>query len=490
MKYHHESWDGSGYPEGLKGKQIPITARILTIADAFDTLRGDRPYRSAISREEACDFLRSRSGSQYDPALVQVFIKNLKVLDEEIAQAGLSYENTHLDAENIEDRPSYVEQIQRANHEVFTLFSLAKEFSSSLNLGETLSLFTRKVAEFVPYDTCVVYILDESGDFARAAFVDGMYEAELTGKHIRVGEGATGYVLQKGTTVDNVDPALDFAFSEADAPFDFTAMTSLPLMAEQKLVGAVSLYSNSVSSYQHEHLRLLDTVSRIAADAIEKALRHAEAQAYALTDPMTGLPNSRSLQIEFEKRGDAGRTSGTTFQLLVLDLDGFKAVNDTFGHRVGDDMLKEIAKLIRGQLREYDFLARYGGDEFVAIVPDTDMTYMERLRLRIEDTVASFSLPVGKDKFANVGISFGSASFPTQGESFDELVVAADKAMYRSKAINRIRASRSGAIEGDEMIPVKILETEDLENMPVPRPTTPLRIDADDPAIISFATIT
>lgn len=496
VKYHHESWDGTGYPEGLKGKQIPITARILTIADAFDTLRGDRPYRAAITREEACDFLRSRAGSQYDPALVQVFIKNLKALDDEIAAAGLSYENTLTAEGQAEERPSYVEQIQRANHEVFTLFSLALEFSSSLNLGETLSLFTQKVAAFVPYDTCVVYLLDESDETARAAFVDGQHKLELTGKRIRVGEGATGYVLKKRASVDNVDPSLDFAFSDMEAVLDFTAMTSLPLIAEEKLIGAVSLYSNSVASYQDEHLRLLETVSRIAADAIEKALRHAEAQAYALTDPMTGLPNSRSLQIEFDKEVMRAGRGGTTFQLLVLDLDGFKSVNDTYGHRVGDDMLREIAKLIRGQLREYDFLARYGGDEFVAIVPDTDMTYMERLRRRIEDTVGAFAMPVGGDKFAQVGISFGSASFPTQGQSFDELVVVADKAMYRSKAINRLRSSRTD-VDTEELIPVRVLEIEDLENMPVPRPLTSPFLsddlaahDGEEQSIISFATIT
>ena len=315
----------------------------------------------------------------------------------------------------------------------------------------------------------------------------------MTGKRIRVGEGATGYVLKKLTSVSNVDPTLDFAFSGVESGLDYTAMTSLPLIAEEKLIGAVSLYSNSVASYQDEHLRLLETVSRIAADAIEKALRHAEAQAYALTDPMTGLPNSRSLQIEFDKEVMRAGRGGTTFQLLVLDLDGFKAVNDTYGHRVGDNMLREIAKLIRGQLREYDFLARYGGDEFVAIVPDTDMTYMERLRRRIEDTVSTFALPVGGDQFARVGISFGSASFPTQGQSFDELVVVADKAMYRSKAINRLRSSRTG-VDTEEMIPVvKVLDVEELENLPVPRPTTPPFIregESEEHSIISFSTIT
>jgi diguanylate cyclase (GGDEF)-like protein len=217
-------------------------------------------------------------------------------------------------------------------------------------------------------------------------------------------------------------------------------MLCLPLIADTRVVGAVSLYSSALSNYQDEHIRLVDTVSRIAADAIEKALRHAEAQTYALTDPLTGLPNSRSLQIAFDKEVTRASRGGTNFQLLVLDLDGFKSVNDTYGHKVGDTVLKDLAGLIKDQMREYDFLARYGGDEFVAIVPETDPADVKRLQRRIEEAVGNYILPVGDAAFARVGISLGSASYPSQGESFDELVVAADKAMYLTKAINRQRA--------------------------------------------------
>lgn len=510
VKYHHEFWNGAGYPEGLKGTNIPVTARILTIADTYDTLRGDRPYRRAIPRDEACEFLRSRSGTQFDPAIVEVFLRNLRVYEEEIESAGLSYDATAgpqfsntMEASRSEV-PNYVEQIKRANHEVFTLFSLAREFSGSLNLLETLTLFTKKIAEFVPYDTCIVFLMEDSGESATAAFAAGKHEATLHGKRIMVGEGATGYVLKTRKQVENIDPALDFAFAEAGLGKDFTAMTSLPLLADNKLVGAISLYSCELESYQDEHLRLLETVSRIAADAIEKALKHAEAQVYALTDPMTGLPNSRSLQIEFDKEVMRAGRSGTSFQLLVLDLDGFKSVNDTFGHKVGDNMLREIARVIREQLREYDFLARYGGDEFVAIVPETDTAFVERLRYRIEDAVTGFSLPVGDGAFARVGISFGSASFPTQGESFDALIVAADKAMYRSKAINRLR-NMPIAVGGDEtdeqMIDaphVEIIEAS-VEDHPIDKPdidAEPLidedavAIEVDDDHVIALATIT
>ncbi len=119
-------------------------------------------------------------------------------------------------------------------------------------------------------------------------------------------------------------------------------MACLPLLADEKIIGAISLYSGELAIYEEEHLRLLETISRIAADAISKSVRHAETETHALTDPMTGLPNARSLQFQFEKEMARAKRSGHNLQLLVLDLDGFKAINDTFGHKTGDAMLKEI----------------------------------------------------------------------------------------------------------------------------------------------------
>ncbi|MDM7923777.1 MAG: diguanylate cyclase [Pyrinomonadaceae bacterium] len=448
VKYHHECWDGSGYPVGLMGIQIPITARILTVADIFDTLREARPYRAAVARDSAIKFILDRSGTQFDPKLVEVLLKNLRKFEEEIEAAGLSYnqEVQVRGGERSEESaaPHFVEQIKRANHEVFMLYSLAKEFSGSLNLDETLSLFTKKIAEFVPYDACIVYLLDHSGATATAALTRGLHAEALAGRQVSVGEGATGYALEKMKSIGNVDPVLDFAFSNTEIGQDFTSMMCVPLMADDKLIGAISLYSAHLSNYSEDHIRLVDTVSRIAADAAEKALKHAEAQAYALTDPLTGLPNSRSLQAEFDKEVVRASRSGSTFQLLVLDLDGFKPVNDTFGHKVGDRLLKEISRVIREQMREYDFLARYGGDEFVALVPETDPADVKRLQRRIEEAVSNFSLQVGDSGFAKVGVSVGSASYPSQGLQFDELIVAADKAMYLTKAINRQRSKNLG----------------------------------------------
>ncbi|MBC7898840.1 MAG: GGDEF domain-containing protein, partial [Saprospiraceae bacterium] len=184
------------------------------------------------------------------------------------------------------------------------------------------------------------------------------------------------------------------------------------------------------------------TISLIAADAILKSVQHAETEIYALTDPMTALPNARSLQKQFDKEVARASRAGKGFQVLVLDLDGFKLVNDTFGHKVGDRMLKEVSRVIKEQLREYDFLARYGGDEFVALVPETGSSDVLELCRRIEASVSEFLLPVGPDAYAKVGVSLGAASYPNHGETFDQMIIAADKAMYATKAFRKERKAR------------------------------------------------
>ena len=460
VKYHHEAWDGSGYPEGLKGENIPLTARILTIADTFDTLRGARPYRPAISRDDARRFLVNGAGTQFDQKIVDVFLRNLQKMEAEIDAQGLSY--TFDKKNGIAEMPvlfdqssdqSYVEQIKRANREVYTLYELARVFSSSLNPQETLSLFVKKIGELVPFDTCIVYLMDESQDYATAAYIQGENKSLLRDKRVKTGEGATGYVLKKQQAVCNIQPNLDFTFSQPKLSRDYSAMVSLPLIGEEKMLGAVSLYSYELKSYEEEHMRLLETVARIASDAMGMSLQHAASETRSLTDPMTDLPNARSLQVQFEKETARAGRNGSSFQVLMLDLDGFKAVNDTFGHKVGDKLLKGLAGVMNGQLRDYDFLARYAGDEFVVIVPETDAEEIQDLSNRIEKAVSDFALPVEGNQFARVGISIGAACYPNHGDTLDQVIVSADKAMYAVKAERKARrAAELRAAESNVLI--------------------------------------
>jgi diguanylate cyclase (GGDEF)-like protein len=188
-------------------------------------------------------------------------------------------------------------------------------------------------------------------------------------------------------------------------------------------------------------------VTRLASDALGNAMQHAEAESNALTDPLTGLPNARYLGLRFEEEAARARRTDRSFQVVMLDLDEFKNVNDTYGHKAGDRMLREVAHLISGQLREYDFLARYGGDEFVALVQEVVGAQVEDLCMRIESAVSKFSMVVGKNRFAQVGISVGTATFGVDGETLDQLVVAADNEMYRVKSSHR--SSRTGTDQAE-----------------------------------------
>lgn len=457
VKFHHEFWDGTGYPEGLSGEDIPLTARILAIADNFDTLRSDRPYRRAMTRENARNILSNAAGTQFDPTLIGVFLKKLSTLEAEIERQGLSYDHIENAAgmaiEN--DGPTYVDQIKLANKEVFTLFELAREFGGSENPSEILEMFTSRIGELVPFDTCAVYLFDSSRRAASAAHVEGENKSILESSVVEIGAGASGMALATRDVIKNVNPDLDFSIAQLDLIQPYATMVSVPLLDADELIGAVSLYSYDLTEYGDEHIRLLESVSRIAAEAIAKSQQHAETVAHALTDPMTGLPNARSLQAHFEKEMGRAARADQNLQVLVMDLDGFKAVNDNFGHIAGDEVLREVGRVVREQLRDYDFLARYGGDEYVAIIPDADQDAVVDLRDRIEKAVSELRVPVEGGAFASVGVSLGSAGYPHNGRSFDQLIVAADKAMYIRKSSRKLKAqsiAASSAVPAGELL--------------------------------------
>ncbi|MDQ3744509.1 MAG: diguanylate cyclase, partial [Acidobacteriota bacterium] len=457
--YHHEQWDGRGYPEGLKGEEIPLTARILSVVDCFDSAREDRPYRRGMTAEEACAMLRRGAGGHFDPRVVEVFLRHLPRFEEEVVAAGLDnrgltqeeWEHRDLLGEEAEpaqtahpptsvhrsDAPHYLSQITNAHREVYALYEIARTFGSSLDIEDTVSVLVNKVGHVVPFDLCAVYLYDEEKSYATAAHVAGRHAELLRGRAFAPGEGVVGFVLANRRPSYLLDPMLDFSDVELPEGCQFRSMVALPLVKDERVLGALAVYSQEPRRYTDDHLRLLDTVARLASDALANAMSHAEAESNALTDTLTGLPNSRAMYVHFEQEASRARRTGKPFQVVMLDLDDFKAVNDSFGHKTGDRVLREVGRIIHAQLREYDFLARYAGDEFVAIVQDLTSEQTTELRERIERAVSRFSLHVRGDKRARVGISVGAASYGVHGETLDQLLIAADEAMYSAKSFHK-----------------------------------------------------
>ncbi|HEV8188147.1 MAG TPA: diguanylate cyclase [Pyrinomonadaceae bacterium] len=450
VRHHHEQWDGRGYPDRLRGEQIPITARIISVVDCFDSIREDRPFRRGMTLDEATALLLRGAGIHFDPAVVEQFIKNLPRFETEIARRGLEHQPiTHsseppiqlseVDMTQTRERGSYIayDQIKKAHREVYALYEIARTFGTSLDVEHTLEILVDKVGHVVPFDTCVVYFYDENKGYATARHVAGKNAQKLAGRCIALGEGVTGFALANRSAVNQLHPSLDFTDINPEAGIKYRSMASLPLFKDDLLLGAISVYSSELEQYTDDHMRLLETVTRLASDALGNAMQHAEAESNALTDQLTSLPNARYVALRFEEEAARARRTDRSFQVMMLDLDEFKNVNDTYGHKVGDKVLREVAQLIQGQLREYDFLARNGGDEFVALVQEVVGAQVEDLCMRIESAVSKFSLPVGKNRSARVGISIGTATFGVHGETLDQLVVAADNEMYRMKSSHR-----------------------------------------------------
>ena len=451
VRHHHEQWDGRGYPDRLRGEQIPITARIISVVDCFDSVREDRPFRRGMTMDEATALLLRGAGIHFDPMVVEQFLKHLPHFDAQILALGLQHQPANhsteppiqlstVDMAQTRERGSFIayDQIKKAHREVYALYEIARTFGTSLDVEHTLEILVDKVGHVVPFDTCIVYFYDEGKGYATARHIVGKNIQKLAGRCIALGEGVTGFALANRSAVNQLHPSLDFTDINPEAAIKYRSMASLPLFKDDVLLGALSVYSSELEQYTDDHMRLLETVTRLASDALANAMQHAEAESNALTDPLTGLPNARYLALRFEEEAARARRTDRTFQVVMLDLDEFKNVNDTHGHKAGDKMLREVAHIIEGQLREYDFLARYGGDEFVALVQEVVGAQVEELCARIESAVSKFELPLGKNRVARVGISVGTATFGINGETLDQLVVAADNEMYRVKSNHRV----------------------------------------------------
>jgi diguanylate cyclase (GGDEF)-like protein/putative nucleotidyltransferase with HDIG domain len=465
VRHHHERWDGQGYPDGLAGDQIPVTARIISVVDCFDSVREDRPFRLSMTRDEAIALLLRGSGSHFDPKVVNLFVKNLPRFEEQIVALGLEQlsqgnevrEPLHLsevDISQTRERGCYMayDQIKNAHREVYALYEIARMFGSSLDIEDTLTILVDKVGHVVPFDTCVVYLHDRLKGYAKVAHVVGRNTELFASKSVAPGEGVTGFALANRSAVNQLDPSLDFAGTELSPEVQYRSMISLPLFKGDILLGALSVYSLELERYTEDHMRLLETVTKLASDALANAVHHAEAESNALTDPLTGLPNARCMLLRFDQEAGRARRTGRPFQVVMLDLDDFKLVNDTYGHKVGDKMLREMARIIQGQLREYDFLARYAGDEFVAVVQEITGAQVEELRQRIENAVSRFSLHVRSNLHARVGISVGTATYGIDGETLDQLLVSADQAMYRVKSDHKLTRATRAAADGEQII--------------------------------------
>jgi diguanylate cyclase (GGDEF)-like protein/putative nucleotidyltransferase with HDIG domain len=452
VRYHHEKWDGTGYPKGLRGEAIPLVARIISVVDFYDATRCDRPYRKGMTREESLSLLRSMASSAFDPKVVETFIRHVEEFDRLIAAEDIQEQvaaerpetdyvtKTKPDAGLAPDQLGTPQDsegfkwITQAQREVFALHEIAQTIGSSLNLIDTVSLISNKLRAIVPFETCIIFIVDEKSGKATALHVAGENKDIFSKRKMAVGDGITGWVIANARSMCNASPDLDLVGVPEEISKQFKGVLVAPLIREDGAFGAITLYSKSRTSYTSEHVRLLESVCQHASTALNNALTFEKNKESALHDPLTELPNARGFYMMLEQRIAEGQRMGReALALISMDLDNFKEINDEFGHAIGDRVLASIANVIRKELRQMDMLSRYAGDEFVAIMPMASVTVAAAVGERVRAAVEAQKFAVRTGKTVSVGVSIGVACFPDHGETTEELLTEASRKMQRDK---------------------------------------------------------
>lgn len=470
VRHHHERWDGKGYPDALSGEAIPIGARVLSVADCFDALTSDRPYRKALPAEEALEFLRRESGNMFDPAVVRIFLADPEIALAVRRECGATGSRTAVAEERASreprpdtpgDVPPAIGEARRA--EALALQELARAVGRHLDLEENLTLLAARIERLIPHRSLVVYLYDREREHLVARFTTGQGAARLRGLVIPVGDRLAGWsALYRRTYAGSAhvrplerDGSRSDLEDMSDDPEvrDLRSTIVTPLVTGFEDLGVLALYHTSDRAYGAGEARLVETAAGFVARAIAGSL-DARSPAESLTDPVTGVPNSRFFFVESGYRIDRASRDGSAFGVIGLRLAVLDDVHDTLGPTASARVLAQAARRLAAASRPGETLVRFGGNLFLILTSlGTPAALERRAQAILADALAGpVEARFGISQPIDLQVAF--ACFPFDGSTTEQMLDAIEKRLHPEDGVARAFPSPSERqVPADSVIP-------------------------------------
>ncbi len=387
--------------------------------------RFKRSYDKLIRTAETCGVFSPHEASRCSA-----------VLDKSLAQKRAS--DIITSASSLADRISRAMGKQKSGlggidrRELEVLFQISRIIQLTEDPEETFKALLGTIKDAIPYENATLFLMSKSeGELTNALTVGSVVDL-IPDVKFDHGLGFSGWIAKEKKPVLIKDLR---ANRRSGAP-EMASFLSVPLIVQQEVIGVINLSHSKPNSFDEDDLRLLSLISCQAASAIHKHLLYKEMETLAITDSLTPVFNRRHFQERLAGEAARARRYGQDFSIVLIDIDNFKRFNDTCGHSVGDAILREFAALLLRCARESDVVARYGGDEFILLLPCTPRDRAMAAAQRIKAVIENCTFPRRK----KLTVSMGVASFPQDAEDGAETVSRADEALYAAKRLGRNKA--------------------------------------------------
>jgi putative nucleotidyltransferase with HDIG domain len=414
VRHHHENWDGTGYPDGIAGADIPIGARILSVVDCFDALTSDRPYRPRLPDREAIRILIERRGKMYDPLVVDAFIElhpSLVAHPDNVEHPLLAITGAATSSPGT-PRSHTLEDINSSAGEVVALFGLAQALSSLVHVSDVGEITFAHLRRLVPHAYGVLFVYLEESDELLAAYACGQSSSLLQGMRVQLGQRLTGWVAASRQTIRNSDPMLDLGEITKKLTPRPRSCLSTPLTLLSDLVGVITIYSADANFFSEEHERVLEVAARQIAPAVRRCIEH-------------GVESHEGIARGSVDGGDNLRDSSLPALTCLILIESTDPTTSS-ASSTSDQVEALVSELNRSSKRKHTAFMRRAG-QFAILASDVDdLALSQRLTLMLSGTTE---------------LRFAVVASPKHGNTIDQLLDSADEILRSRRASPSSRRS-------------------------------------------------